>query len=100
MRRSQIVAAAVLLLVALSPGAAVVYDEPLKLNELRTDLIFYPVPFDKLIAPVTHNAKLRRLVRNAQAHFAHIDLRQLEAFESHARTPPCGLGPARLNVRR
>jgi 2-oxoglutarate/2-oxoacid ferredoxin oxidoreductase subunit alpha len=48
----------------LAPGAAVVYDEPLKLNELRSDLVFYPVPFDKLIAPVTHDAKLRRLVRN------------------------------------
>src|SRR5438552_8165548 len=48
----------------LSPGAAVVYDEPLKLNELRSDLTFYPVPFDKLIAPVTTDAKLRRLVRN------------------------------------
>src|SRR5215213_5419998 len=30
----------------LASGAAVVYDEPLKLNELRTDVIFYPVPFD------------------------------------------------------
>jgi 2-oxoglutarate/2-oxoacid ferredoxin oxidoreductase subunit alpha len=48
----------------LAPGAAVVYDEPLKLNELRSDLTFYPAPFDKLIAPVTHDAKLRRLVRN------------------------------------
>src|ERR1700754_2868599 len=27
----------------LAPGAAVVYDEPLKLNELRQDLTFYPV---------------------------------------------------------
>jgi 2-oxoglutarate/2-oxoacid ferredoxin oxidoreductase subunit alpha len=48
----------------LAPGAAVVYDEPLKLRELRSDLTFYPAPFDKLIAPVTHDAKLRRLVRN------------------------------------
>ena len=48
----------------LAPGAAVVYDEPLKLRELRNDLTFYPAPFDKLIAPVTHDAKLRRLVRN------------------------------------
>src|SRR5437762_2307978 len=48
----------------LEPGAAVVYDEPLKLNALRTDLAFYPVPFDKLVAPVCPDAKLRRLVRN------------------------------------
>ena len=48
----------------LDPGAAVVYDEPLKLKELRDDLVFYPVPFDKLVAPVCPDAKLRRLVRN------------------------------------
>ena len=48
----------------LEPGAAVVYDEPLKLHALRNDLVFYPVPFDKLVAPVCPDAKLRRLVRN------------------------------------
>ena len=48
----------------LEPGAAVVYDEPLKLHALRNDLVFYPVPFDKLVSPVCPDAKLRRLVRN------------------------------------
>jgi 2-oxoglutarate/2-oxoacid ferredoxin oxidoreductase subunit alpha len=48
----------------LDPGAAVVYDEPLKLNALRSDLAFYPVPFDTLVKPVCPDAKLRRLVRN------------------------------------
>ena len=48
----------------LRPGAAVVYDEPLKLNALRSDLSFYPVPFDKLVGPVCPEAKLRKLVRN------------------------------------
>jgi 2-oxoglutarate/2-oxoacid ferredoxin oxidoreductase subunit alpha len=48
----------------LDPGSAVVYDEPLKLNTLRNDLIFYPAPFDKLVTPVCPDAKLRRLVRN------------------------------------
>src|SRR6266849_3404857 len=48
----------------LDSGAAVVYDEPLKLNELRSDLHFYPIPFDKLVAPVCPDAKLRKLVRN------------------------------------
>ncbi len=49
---------------ALDPGAVVVFDEPLKLDSLRDDLIFYPVPFDKLVGPVCPDAKLRRLVRN------------------------------------
>src|SRR5216117_2107813 len=48
----------------LDPGAAVVYDSPLKLNLLRNDLTFYPVPFDVLVGPVCPDAKLRRLVRN------------------------------------
>jgi 2-oxoglutarate/2-oxoacid ferredoxin oxidoreductase subunit alpha len=48
----------------LEPGAAVVYDEPLKLNALRNDLVFYPVPFDVLVKPVCPDAKLRRLVKN------------------------------------
>src|ERR1700720_3046444 len=48
----------------LESGGAVVYDEPLKLNQLRSDLHFYPVPFDKLVAPVCPDAKLRKLVRN------------------------------------
>ena len=48
----------------LDGGSAVVYDEPLKLNELRSDLHFFPIPFDKLVAPVCPNAKLRKLVRN------------------------------------
>src|SRR3954469_5842073 len=48
----------------LDAGAAVVYDEPLKLNALRKDLVFSPVPFDKLVQPVCPDAKLRRLVRN------------------------------------
>src|SRR4030095_13076457 len=48
----------------LEPGRAVLYDEPLKLNELRTDLPFYPVPFDKIVATVCTDAKLRRLVKN------------------------------------
>jgi 2-oxoglutarate ferredoxin oxidoreductase subunit alpha len=48
----------------LAPGAACLYDEPLGLNKLRSDLHFYPVPFDKLVGPVCPEAKLRKLVRN------------------------------------
>src|SRR5258707_180803 len=49
---------------SLPAGAACVYDEPLQLSGLRQDITFYPVPFDKLVAPVCPEAKLRRLVKN------------------------------------
>src|SRR5271157_647509 len=49
---------------SLASGAAVLYDEPLKLNELRSDLTFYAVPYDKLCAAVCPEAKLRKLVKN------------------------------------
>jgi 2-oxoglutarate ferredoxin oxidoreductase subunit alpha len=46
------------------PGAAVVYEESLKLNTLRDDVHFYPVPFSKLVLELVHDGKLRRLVVN------------------------------------
>jgi 2-oxoglutarate/2-oxoacid ferredoxin oxidoreductase subunit alpha len=49
---------------SLDSGAAVLYDEPLNLSSVRNDLIFYSVPFDKLVAPVCPEAKLRKLVKN------------------------------------
>ncbi|HEV2234483.1 MAG TPA: 2-oxoacid:acceptor oxidoreductase subunit alpha [Terriglobia bacterium] len=48
----------------LDPNAGVVYDERLNLKRLRDDLVFYPVPFDQLVAPVCPDARLRKLVRN------------------------------------
>src|SRR5438270_2375509 len=49
---------------SLAAGAAVLYDEPLSLNSLRNDLTFYAVPYDKLVAAVCPEAKLRKLVKN------------------------------------
>jgi 2-oxoglutarate ferredoxin oxidoreductase subunit alpha len=49
---------------SLGPGAAVLFDEPLRLGTLRSDVVFYPVPFDKIVAEVCKDAKLRRLVKN------------------------------------
>ena len=68
---------------ALEPGAAVLYDEPLKLDALRQDLVFYPVPFDKLVAEVCKDAKLRRLVKNmiydgVLSNLLSVDMRQME----------------------
>ncbi len=67
----------------LAPGAAVLYDEPLKLNELRTDVTFYPVPFDKITAAVCAEAKLRKLVKNmvyvgVVAHLLGLDMVEAE----------------------
>ena len=67
----------------LQPGAAVLYDEPLQLASLRDDLIFYPVPFDKLVVDICRDAKLRRLVRNmiydgVLARLLDIDMSEME----------------------
>jgi 2-oxoglutarate ferredoxin oxidoreductase subunit alpha len=68
---------------SLEPGRAVLYDEPLKLSELRSDLTFYPVPFDKIVATVCTDAKLRRLVKNmiydgVLSHLLEIDMAEME----------------------
>jgi 2-oxoglutarate ferredoxin oxidoreductase subunit alpha len=68
---------------SVAPGAAVLYDEPLNLNKLRSDLIFYPVPYDKLVAPVCPEAKLRKLVKNmiyvgVAAQLLGIDMAEVE----------------------
>jgi 2-oxoglutarate ferredoxin oxidoreductase subunit alpha len=48
----------------LPAGAAVVYDAALELEAIRSDLVFYPVPFDDLVEPVSPDARLRKLLRN------------------------------------
>jgi 2-oxoglutarate ferredoxin oxidoreductase subunit alpha len=64
-------------------GAAVLYDEPLALDKLRSDLIFYAVPFDKLAATVGADAKLRKLIKNmiyvgVAAQLLEIDYAEVE----------------------
>jgi 2-oxoglutarate ferredoxin oxidoreductase subunit alpha len=68
---------------SLAPGGIVVYDAPLKLDALRTDLQFFPVPFDKIVAAVCPSAKLRRLVKNmiydgVLARLLDIDMAEME----------------------
>ena len=68
---------------SLAAGASVLYDEPLNLNTLRNDLIFYSVPYDKLVAPVCPEAKLRKLVKNmiyvgVVAKLLEIDMGEVE----------------------
>ncbi len=69
--------------VGLRPGSAVVYDAPLGLDRLRSDLVFYPVPFDKLAGGVTSEPKLKKLLRNMAyvgvlARLLDIDMAEVE----------------------
>jgi 2-oxoglutarate/2-oxoacid ferredoxin oxidoreductase subunit alpha len=68
---------------SLAPGAAALYDEPLNLSSLRNDLLFYAVPYDKLVATVCPEAKLRKLVKNmiyvgVVAKLLDIDMAEVE----------------------
>lgn len=49
---------------ALEPGRVVVYEETLRLNQLRKDLSFFPVPFAKIATGITPDARLRKLLAN------------------------------------
>lgn len=70
-------------ILALKPGSVVLFDEPLKLNALREDLVFYAAPFDKLVGPVSSDAKLKKLLRNMVyvgmvAHLLALDYAEVE----------------------
>ena len=49
---------------SLEPNRVVVYEETLKLNQLRKDLHFFPVPFAKLATGITTDSRLRKLLAN------------------------------------
>jgi 2-oxoglutarate ferredoxin oxidoreductase subunit alpha len=78
----------------LGAGAAVVYDELLKLDALRDDLVFYPVPFDQLVAEVTRDVTLRRRIRNmiydgVLSRLLGVELDQMEiALRKHFGNKP------------
>ena len=68
---------------SLAPGGVAIYDEPLNLNTVRSDVTFYPVPFDKLTAAVCPEAKLRKLVKNmvyvgVAAKLLEMDMQKVE----------------------
>jgi 2-oxoglutarate ferredoxin oxidoreductase subunit alpha len=68
---------------SLAAGAVVLYDEPLALSSLRGDLVFYAVPYDKLVAMVCPEAKLRKLIKNmiyvgVIAHLLALDMEEIE----------------------
>ncbi|HUD22882.1 MAG TPA: 2-oxoacid:acceptor oxidoreductase subunit alpha [Acidobacteriaceae bacterium] len=68
---------------SLSPGSVVIFDEPLKLDTLRSDVTFYSVPFDHLTAATGAEPKIRKLVKNmvyvgVAAQLLSIDMKLLE----------------------
>ncbi len=68
----------------LPPGGAAIYEENLKLEQYRSDVACYPVPFDKITAACCTEAKLRKLVKNmvyvgVAAQLLNIDLAVVEA---------------------
>jgi len=68
---------------SMRPAGAVIYDEQLKLSELRGDLTYYAVPFDQLTAATGAEAKLRKLIKNmiyvgVAAQLLSIDLAAVE----------------------
>jgi 2-oxoglutarate/2-oxoacid ferredoxin oxidoreductase subunit alpha len=89
---------------SLAAGASVLYDEPLALHKLRDDLIFYAVPYDKLVAAVCPEAKLRKLVKNmvyvgVVASLLTIDMAEVEKairkqFEKKAKAANLNLAAA------
>ena len=69
---------------ALPSGGVAIYEEKLDLKQYRDDVVFYPVPFDKITAAICPEAKLRKLVRNmvyvgAVAQILTIDLSVVES---------------------
>src|SRR5271163_4179949 len=89
----------------LAPGAAVLYDEPLALDKVRGDLIYYAVPYDKLAATVGADAKLRKLIKNMiyvgvaaqllQIDFAEVEKAIRRQFASKVKAATLNLGAAK-----
>ena len=70
-------------ILALPPGGAAIYEENFNLKQYRSDVVCYPVPFDKITAAVCSEAKLRKLVKNmvyvgVAAQILQIDLTVVE----------------------
>jgi 2-oxoglutarate ferredoxin oxidoreductase subunit alpha len=79
-------------ILALPTGAAAVYEENLNLKQYRSDVVCYPVPFDKITAAVCPEAKLRKLVKNmvyvgvvAQLLRIHLDVVEKSVRQQFAK---------------
>lgn len=90
---------------ALRPGTPVVFDAPLGLAGSRPELAWYPVPFDELVAPISPEARLRKLLRNmvyvgTLARLLELELPEVEAavarvFEGKRRAVELNVAAAR-----
>jgi 2-oxoglutarate ferredoxin oxidoreductase subunit alpha len=88
----------------LGPGSVVLFDAPLNLESLRDDLVLYAVPFDKLVAPVAPEPKLRKLLRNmvyvgVMAHLLSLEIGEVDEairrqFSSKKRTTEVNVAAA------
>ncbi len=69
---------------SLPAGGVAIHEESANLAQYRDDVVFYPVPFDKITAAVCPEAKLRKLVKNmvyvgVVAQLLQFDLPTVEA---------------------
>lgn len=67
----------------LDPNRVVVYEETLKLNQYRKDIIFFGIPFAKLATEITPDSRLRKLLANmiyvgVVGHLMDIDPAEME----------------------
>jgi 2-oxoglutarate ferredoxin oxidoreductase subunit alpha len=67
----------------LRAGSVVIFDEALHLDQRRSDLTYYGVPFDRLVVATGAEAKLRKLIKNmvyvgVAAQLLSIDLQCVE----------------------
>ena len=96
---------------ALPAGGVAIYEEKLNLKQYRSDVVCYPVPFDKITAAVCPEAKLRKLVKNmvyvgVVAQLLSIDLAVVEngrqkavCEEAEGVRPELRRGEGRLRLR-
>jgi len=92
-------------LAQLKAGGAAVYDEPFGLAHVRSDVTFYPVPLDKVVARAGGGVKLRMLLRNIAyvgvlARLLELDMSEVERaihrqFDKKARALELNLAVAR-----
>jgi 2-oxoglutarate/2-oxoacid ferredoxin oxidoreductase subunit alpha len=70
-------------MIELDSGGVAIYEESLNLKQYRSDVVCYPVPFDKITASICPEAKLRKLVKNmvyvgVVSHILSLDLKVVE----------------------